>query len=418
LPEVLATRSAEVAEAVADAVARHIVPSSPWLGAQHQRGERAAERTHMVQRLLALAATGEPLTDEDFRFYEDIGTLFARHAVPLGVLMAAFDVGTTAIAGESWRIASAGHFTEMARFTDSAARMMAQAQQASIRAYLEAGRTGNDPRPVRWVLAEALVAGESVLAAAQAAGEKLAPGYLVMACAVASAAEADVLRRPEVSRAVESVPGTLYCGDQSRLVVFLPVRASRRQADAAAAELASRLCALAGQPVYAGLAFQPGLDSVPAALDEARATLRLVMAIPDADSRPYRMDDLLVELAIERQPEIRQRLTALLSPLEGGTDLRHTLEVLLASNLDRERTARELCIHRRTLRYRVDRIKDLSGINPDTVHGLQLLRAALTAARLPATEPGWNCLRADALVGHAGDIRALDRARNGGGGLG
>jgi hypothetical protein len=99
------------------------------------------------------------------------------------------------------------------------------------------------------------------------------------------------------------------------------------------------------------------------------------------------MDDLLVELAISRQPDICQRLAALLSPLEEGTDLRHTLEVLLACNLDRERAARELCIHRRTLRYRVDRIRDLSGIDPDSVRGLQLLRTALTAARLPTAEP-------------------------------
>jgi DNA-binding PucR family transcriptional regulator len=109
------------------------------------------------------------------------------------------------------------------------------------------------------------------------------------------------------------------------------------------------------------------------------------MAIPDADRRLYRIDDLLVELAIFRQPDIRRRLAGLLSPLEAGTDLRQTLMVLLACNLDRERAARELCIHRRTLRYRIDRIRDLSGIDPDSLSGLQLLRAALTAARLPAS---------------------------------
>jgi DNA-binding PucR family transcriptional regulator len=68
--------------------------------------------------------------------------------------------------------------------------------------------------------------------------------------------------------------------------------------------------------------------------------------------------------------------------LAAGTDLRRTVEVLLAYNLDRERTARELHIHRRTLRYRVVRIREVSGIDMDTVHGVQLFRAALTAARL------------------------------------
>lgn len=387
LPEVLATRSAEVAEAVTSAVACHVVPSSAWLTAEHRRHEREVVRTRMVARVLGLAATGEPFSDDDLHFYEGLGALFARHAVPLRVLIAAFDVGTTAITGESWRIVPAGHFTEMAQFTGSAARMMEQARQASIRAYLKAGPTGSEPRPVRRMLADALIAGESALAAAQAAGERLAPGYLVMACATVSPARSDAWQKPAIGRAIDSIPGALYCCHQSRLVVLLPVAASWQQAQATAAELAAGLGTLAGQPACAAQAYRPGLAGIPAALEEACGALRLAMASPDADGRLYRMDDLLVELAISRQPDIRERLAGLLSPLDAGTDLRHTLEVLLACNLDRERAARELCIHRRTLRYRVDRIRGLSGIDPDSVRGLQLLRAALTATRLPAGEP-------------------------------
>jgi len=389
LPEILATRSAEVAEAVTSAVASHIVPSSAWLRAEHRRHEREAVRTHMVERVLGLAATGEPLSDDDLRFYEGLGALFARHGVPLRVLTAAFDIGTAAITEESWRLAPAGHFAEMAQFTGAAARLMEQAQQASIRAYLEVGQAGRDPRPVRWVLAEAVIAGEPALAAAHAARERLAPGYLVMACAASPVAQADALHRPAVGKAVESVPGTLYCADRARLVVLLPVEAPSRRAQAAAtaAELAERLRSVTGQPACAAQAYRPGLAQVPASLSEAHSTLSLAMAIPDTDRRLYRADDLLVELAIFRQPDIRQRLADLLSPLEAGTDLRHTLTILLACNLDRERAARELCIHRRTLRYRIDRIRDLSGIDPDSVGGLQVLRAALTATRLPDLEP-------------------------------
>ena len=91
--------------------------------------------------------------------------------------------------------------------------------------------------------------------------------------------------------------------------------------------------------------------------------------------------------AIARQPDIKQRLAALLAPLDAGQDLHRTLEALFACNLDRERTASKLCIHRRTLRYRMDRIRDLSGIDPDSTHGIQLLRAALTATRLPTLNP-------------------------------
>ncbi len=384
-PQVLATRSAEVVEAVTHAVACHILPSWAWLMAEHRRREQGAFRARMVERVLELAAAGEPFTDHDLEPYQAFGAQFARHGVPLRVLTAAFDVGSGTIIRESWRIVSPGHFAEMTEFTGSAARMMKRAQHAAIRAYLEAGRTGSQPRSTRWVLAEALIAGQPAADVAQATGHALAAGYAVMACAV-SPRNAGALRGPAVSQAIESFPGTLYCGDDSRLVILIPVPATGQAAGATAAELADRLCSLAGQRVYAAHAFQPGLASIPASLDEARGALCLAMAVPDGERRLYRMDDLLVELAISRQPAIRRRLAGLLAPLEEGTDLRRTLEVLLACNLDRERAAGRLCIHRRTLRYRVDRIRELCGIDPDSVPGLQLLRAALTASRLPADE--------------------------------
>ncbi|MFD0532815.1 helix-turn-helix domain-containing protein [Actinomadura luteofluorescens] len=60
--------------------------------------------------------------------------------------------------------------------------------------------------------------------------------------------------------------------------------------------------------------------------------------------------------------------------------------MLLACNLDRERAARELWIHRRTLHYRLDRIRELSGVDPSSARGLQLFRAALTSVRLTCLE--------------------------------
>ncbi|MFF4860046.1 helix-turn-helix domain-containing protein [Streptomyces rubiginosohelvolus] len=36
-------------------------------------------------------------------------------------------------------------------------------------------------------------------------------------------------------------------------------------------------------------------------------------------------------------------------------------------------------MHRRTLTYRIKRIRELTGLDPTTAHGIQLLRAALTA---------------------------------------
>lgn len=385
LPEVVAARSTEVADAVSDAVARHVVPFSIWLTAEHQRGQ--VLRMVKVERALDLALAGGLLADEDLHFFQGLGIQFARHAVPLSVLTTAFDVGIATAIREFWRIAPAARFVEMAQFTAWAARIAEQARQASIRAYLETGRVGSGPPSARRIVAEALISGESPTATAQAMGERLASSYLVLACTVSAPTEVNARRLAEIHRDIESVPGALHCGDLSRMVVLLPVESSLRQAEGVAEELVGGLCSLAGRTVLAARAHRPDLVGIPAAYEEARCVLSLVSAIPDAAGRPYRMDELLVELAILRQPDIGQRLGALLLPLDAGADLRRTLEVLLACNLDRERAAKELCIHRRTLRYRLDRIRDLSGIDPDSVQGLQLLRAALTAIRLEAMEP-------------------------------
>ena len=380
LADVLAARSTEIADAVTSAVACHVISSSAWLMAEHERHQ--LKRDQMISRVLELAASGEPLSADDLRSYRDLGMLFARPEAPLSLLIASFDIGTSVLTRESWAIAPPEHFAEMAQFTERSARILDQGRQAAIGGYLEL-LAGNDSRPARRVMAEVLISGQSAPAPTQAIGERLAPSYLVLACAVPDPVQVGAGQIAAIHRDIDSIPGALHCGDLSALIVLLPAEDAQPPPDATATELASRLRSLAGQPVYAAQARRPGLAGIPAAAEEARHVLSLVKAIPDADCHPYPLDTLLVELAIARQPDIRQRLAALLAPLDAGADLPRTLEVLFACNLDRERTAKKLCIHRRTLRYRLDRIRNLSGIDPDSAHGIQLLRAALTATRLP-----------------------------------
>jgi hypothetical protein len=375
LAEILAARTAEVAGAVAEAVLGQIAPSSDWLTPAYEH--RSLTPARMLGRVLDLTASGEPLSDDDLDSYHNLGMLFACHDVPLPLLIATFDVGIAALTREWWRIAPAEHYAEMTHFTERLARMVDQTRQAAIRGYLEAC-AGGGSQPARWVVAEALINGEPALAVK----ERLAPSYLVLACAVADPAQAGTGRMAAVRQYLEGIPGVLHFGDLSSLAVLLPVEDGQRLPEAAAAALVSELRSLTSQMVYAAQAYRPDLGGIPAALEEATRSLLLVKAIPDAECRPYQAGMLLVELAIARQADIRQGLAALLAPLDAGPDLRHTLEVLFACNLDRERAAKELCIHRRTLRYRMDRIRDLSGIAPDSAQGIQLLRAALIATRL------------------------------------
>jgi hypothetical protein len=290
-----------------------------------------------------------------------------------------WDLALAAAARTCWTIAPAGRFAEMAELTAHAARLAIGAREACIQGYAEAPREGSRSRPLRRLLAETLIDGAPAGIIAEAAGVRLAPAYLVLLCEAPAAASC----WERASERLDGWDGVLYSGDLSGLIALFPAADPLRAEDRAAEFTA----ALAG-PVHAAASLRRGLADIPDALAEASRVLTAVKAIPDAEDRPYRADEVLVELAILEQPAIRGRLAAVLQPLVAGTDLRRTLEVLLACNLDRERAARELWIHRRTLHYRLDRIRDLSGVDPSSARGIQLFRAALTSARLASLEHG------------------------------
>ncbi|NKZ09190.1 PucR family transcriptional regulator [Actinomadura latina] len=369
LSDILISNGPRVAAAIGEALHGH----PAYLPIRRAAGPMFGGRGETCTRLIALVLTGEPLPGEDLGRFRDLGVLAARQAIPLPVLSEVWDLALAAAARTCWTIAPAACFAELAELTAHAARLAIGAREACIQGYAEAPREGSRSRPLRRLLAETLIDGAPAGIIAEAAGVRLAPAYLVLLCEAPAAAAG----WERASERLDAWDGVLYSGDLSGLIVLFPAADPLRAEDRAAEFTAS----LAG-PVHAAEAFRRGLADIPDALEEASRVLTVAKAIPDAEDRPYRADELLVELAILEQPAIRARLAAVLKPLDAGTDLRRTLEVLLACNLDRERAARELWIHRRTLHYRLDRIRDLSGVDPSSARGIQLFRAALTSARL------------------------------------
>ncbi|TDD81249.1 PucR family transcriptional regulator [Actinomadura darangshiensis] len=375
LPDILTAQCPRVATAIREALHGH----PAYQPIRRAAGPMFGGRRETCARLLGLVLRGDPLPADDWDRFRDLGVLAARQAIPLPVLSEAWDLALTAAARTCWVIAPPGRFAEMAELTAHAARLAVGAREACIQGYAEAPRAGARSRPLRRLLAETLIDGAPAGAIAEAAGVRLAPSYLVLRCEAPALTAASHWERE--SDRLESWDGVLYSGDLGGLIVLFPAAEPLRAEDRSA-EFTAGLAARTRGPVRAAESYRRGVANIPAALEEASRVLTIVKAIPDAEDRPYRADELLVELAILGQPGIRGRLAAVLSPLDAGTDLRRTLEVLLACNLDRERAARELWIHRRTLHYRLDRIRDLSGVDPSSARGIQLFRAALTSARL------------------------------------
>jgi sugar diacid utilization regulator len=148
-------------------------------------------------------------------------------------------------------------------------------------------------------------------------------------------------------------------------------------------ELAGRLQTAAGAQVRAAVACDVETARLAAASTQVREVLRLVGRL----GRPaglYRLADVLLEYQLTRPSDALAGLAALLDPLERNPDLLLTLDTYLAEDLDRRRTAAALHVHPNTLDYRLKRIVGLTGLEPTTTAGLQLLAAASMARRFAA----------------------------------
>jgi DNA-binding PucR family transcriptional regulator len=124
---------------------------------------------------------------------------------------------------------------------------------------------------------------------------------------------------------------------------------------------------------------QAGVESAAAAL----AGLRAAAGWPEAP-RPVLASDLLPERALDgdeaaRAALIREVYEPLLS---GGTALLDTVMTYLEQGNSLEATARLLFVHPNTVRYRLRRVTELTGIIPGDGRGGYALWTAVVLGRL------------------------------------
>lgn len=120
----------------------------------------------------------------------------------------------------------------------------------------------------------------------------------------------------------------------------------------------------------------------------ALAGLRAAIAWPDAP-RPVSSDDLLPERALSGDGHARRELVDnTYQPLcDTSPTLLDTLNAYLDSGGSIEATARALFVHPNTVRYRVRRIADITGLSPTDSRDAYTLRMALTLGRLRGAAP-------------------------------
>jgi PucR C-terminal helix-turn-helix domain/GGDEF-like domain len=130
------------------------------------------------------------------------------------------------------------------------------------------------------------------------------------------------------------------------------------------------------------------LAAAHASARDALAGLRAVLARPDAP-RPVAADDLLPERALAGDAVAHNLLVArCIDPLTvAGGELLTTLAAFLESGSALEACARALFVHPNTVRYRLRRVTELTGLRPTDPRDSLVLRMAVLAARLDTGQP-------------------------------
>ena len=377
------------------------IPLYGLLPREQLEGEILAITEENLRLFFRALRSGEALSAEALGDVRLSAARRAEERVPLEAVLTAYHVGARigweAIVGEAQP-------DETDAVIAAGARVLGYAQQVTAEvaaAYLEEQQTiYGEERDARRALASALLSGEPADSLAQRLTVAIAPAYVVVALRIdAHPDESDrgvggaIAARRKVRRAQraldewlgEPVIGLL---DPVGGAVLMPTDAEAAQEFAERLpELVTEVSKAAGADVTAGGAVALGVDDIVRAAAQAQDVVRLARVL-GREPGGYLLRDVLLEYQLTRPSDAQSDLAQLLVPIDRNPDLPLTLEVYLDHDLDRRKTAAALHVHPNTLDYRLRRIVELTGLDPSTTRGLQLLGAALASRRLGPASTG------------------------------
>jgi len=371
------------------------IPLYAQLPREQLEGEILAITEANLRMFFRMLRSGDALSAEALSDVRMSAARRAEERVPLDAVLTAYHVG----ARLGWEALVESATPEEAEDVVAAgARVLRYTQQVTAEvaaAYLEEQQTiYGEERDARRALASALLTGEPADQLAARLGVTVAPAYVVVALRLEPHADeldrsvgGAIAARRKVRRAQRALDEwaespVLGIVEPAGGSLLLPCDDDGAQALAARVpDMVAAVIAGAGADVTAGAAVAANVETIPRAAAQAQDVVRLARAL----GRPpggYLLRDVLLEYQLTRPSDAQVELAHLLDPLDRNPDLPLTLEAYLDHDLDRRKTAAALHVHPNTLDYRLRRIVGLTGLDPATSRGLQLLGAALAARRL------------------------------------
>ncbi|MEV6562116.1 helix-turn-helix domain-containing protein [Nocardia sp. NPDC051756] len=183
---------------------------------------------------------------------------------------------------------------------------------------------------------------------------------------------------------INSLPNSFLHRDHGGWTALIPMPDPER-ADPVRA-LVSSLALRGDTPhpqFWIGVAAAPTHAAIPQAYADARivADAARCLVLPDVVCR---REDMVFEYTIAAGGAAIPSLAAVLDPLDDQPLMLSTLDAYIDNQFNHNATARRLHIHRNTVSYRLARIADLSGLDPQEPQGISTLMAARIARRLKA----------------------------------
>ncbi|MGW3175805.1 PucR family transcriptional regulator [Streptomyces sp. NPDC001153] len=367
----LAPRVNQLARAIVERQ-RAEVPGFDLLPGELRDVEIAATARHAIRGFLRHV---QGLPDVDIGVFRERAAERAEEGLPLVQLLKGYHVGAEVLLDALSELARPGEEAALQSLT----RMELRALQATVENVTEAYLAGlADQQAAARELARALIRGEEPEEVAARFGLSLESGYLVLGVRAfgpqASVAVRRLLRRVLARLAPLAEGRVLSLPDECGGWVLLP---ASTELDAVADRLSS--CPPTASTV--GAATAGTAEEVPAAAVRARR----IAAVAD---RPglYRLRDVLLEYHLSGAPDSAPELGALLEALDRQPGLTATVAAFLDCDFDRRRTAHALDVHPNTVDNRLGRVAELTGVDPHTARGVQLLGAALTLRRIAGQE--------------------------------
>lgn len=377
-----------VARIVASLLAE--VPLYSRLPAEELHGEVASIIEHNVRVFAGLLREQRLATSSELDRQRQSARRRAEEGVPLDAVLEAYHLGTIVLWQEITAGATAADFDHLQTGQKLLLGYLRQLTTAVSAEYMEARQSLlHAEHDARRSLITALLAGGALDNPSQYAGLPLPARYAVLVIsAEAHPDEADeavsgpVAGRRKVRR-IQSLfeqytdEPVLSVLDARGGVVLIPSSPGDTGEWERLRDLVRQASPAAGAEVIAaGVVADPA--EVPEAVKQAGEILTLVRRL-GFEPGLYRLTDVLLEYQLSRPSPARAELARLLDPLRANPDLLRTLQTYLRNGLSRTQTAAELFVHPNTVDYRLRRITQLTGLNPNLPRDLQHLRAAMLA---------------------------------------